>query len=166
MLGATSTSTSVNDTDTGFKVYGGYRFSRNLAVEAGYADLGSFSATTSATSPFGPGSIKAETKASGIFGQAVGIIPLGERFSLFGTAGLFANEVQTDLSSSGSVAVLGIRSASHSDVNLKAGIGAGFDFTDSFGVRVEYERFFDLGADSVGGKSDVDFVSFGVVIRF
>jgi OOP family OmpA-OmpF porin len=80
VLGATASSTSVEDTDTGFKVYGGYRFNRNLAVEAGWADLGAFSATRRVTAP-ATGSIKAETKVSGLFGQVVGIIPVAERFS-------------------------------------------------------------------------------------
>jgi OOP family OmpA-OmpF porin len=165
VLGATASSTSVEDTDTGFKVYGGYRFNRNLAVEAGWADLGAFSATRRVTAP-ATGSIKAETKVSGLFGQVVGIIPVAERFSVFGTAGLYANEVKTTISTSGAVVPLGATSASNSDANLKVGVGAGYDFTDKFGVRVEWERFFDLGDDSVGGKSDVDFVSIGLVIRF
>jgi OOP family OmpA-OmpF porin len=165
VIGATASTVSVEDTDTAFKVYGGYRFGRHLAVEAGYADLGSFSGTRNVTSP-GIGSLKAETSVSGIFGQAVGILPLGERFSLFGTAGLFANEVKTTLSSSGGVALIGQRSASNSDVNLKLGVGAGFDFTPKFGMRVEWERFFELGDDSVGGKSDVDLLSIGIVFRF
>ena len=165
VIGATASTVSVEDTDTAFKVYGGYRFGRHLAVEAGYADLGSFGATRNVTSP-GIGSVKAETAVSGIFGQAVGILPLGERFSLFGTAGLFANEVKTTLSSSGGVVLVGQRSASNSDVNLKLGVGAGFDFTPKFGMRVELERFFELGDDSVGGKSDVDLLSIGIVFRF
>src|SRR3954469_13887335 len=72
VIGATASNVSVEDTDTAYKVYGGYRFGRHLAVEAGYADLGSFSATRHVTSP-GIGTVKAETSVSGIFGQAVGI---------------------------------------------------------------------------------------------
>lgn len=165
VLGATQSSLSTEDTDTGFKVYGGYRFNRYLGVEVGYADLGSFSATRNVTAP-AAGSLKAETSVSGIFGQAVGLLPLSQRFSLLGTAGLYANEVKTDVTSSGGVVLIGSRSASHSDVNLKLGVGAGYDFTDKFGVRLEWERFFDLGDDSVGGKSDVDLVTIGLVIRF
>jgi opacity protein-like surface antigen len=74
--------------------------------------------------------------------------------------------VKTTISTSGAVVPLGATSASNSAANLKVGVGAGYDFTDKFGVRVEWERFFDLGDDSVGGKSDVDFVSIGLVIRF
>ena len=165
VIGATASTVTVEDTDTGYKAYGGYRFGRHLAVEAGYVDLGSFGATRHVTSP-GIGSLKAETSVSGIFGQAVGIIPLGERFSLFATGGLFANEVKTTLSSTGGVVLVGQRSESHSDVNAKLGVGAGFDFTPNFGVRVEWERFFQVGDDSVGGKSDLDLLSIGIVVRF
>jgi OOP family OmpA-OmpF porin len=165
VIGATASTVTVEDSDTGYKVYGGYRFGRHLAVEAGYVDLGSFGATRHVTSP-GIGSVKAETSVSGIFGQAVGILPLGERFSLFGTAGLFANEVKTTLSSTGGVVLVGQRSASNSDVNAKLGVGAGFDFTRNFGVRVEWERYFEVGDESVGGKSDLDLLSIGIVVRF
>ena len=165
VVGATASTTSIEETDTGYKVYGGYRFGRHLAVEAGYVDLGSFSGTRRVTAPV-TGTFKAETSASGIFGQAVGIIPLGQRFSLFGTAGLFANEVQTTVSSTGGILLIGQRSASNSDVNAKVGVGAGVDFTPNFGMRIEWERYFELGDDSVGGKSDVDLVSVGIVFRF
>src|SRR5687768_12692089 len=40
--GAPLTSTSDDDRDTGFKLYGGYRVSKNWAVEAGYFDLGKY----------------------------------------------------------------------------------------------------------------------------
>lgn len=166
VTGATQSTVSSDDTDTGFKIYGGYRFMRHLAVEVGYADLGSFTATRTVTAPQS-GSIRGEFKVAGIFGQAVGIIPLGERFSVFGTAGLYVNEVKTSASTTGNVVLISGPSASKSEANLKLGVGAGFDFTDRIGVRVEWERFFELGDTStVGAQMDVDLVTIGVVFRF
>jgi OOP family OmpA-OmpF porin len=165
VFGATASRLSTDDTDTAFKLYGGYRFNRHLAVEAGYADLGSFRATRTVTAP-AAGTISGEFKVSGIFGQAVGIIPLGERFSIFGTAGVYANEVKTSAASTGAVVLFSGSSASNSDVNGKVGIGAGFDFNNKLGLRVEWERFFDLGDTSVGATMDVDLVTIGIVYRF
>ena len=38
--GATSVSISEDDRDTAFKLFGGYQYSKHMAVEAGYFDLG------------------------------------------------------------------------------------------------------------------------------
>src|SRR5437879_7979787 len=38
--GMANTGFSANETDTGFKLFGGYRFHPNFAVEGGYAELG------------------------------------------------------------------------------------------------------------------------------
>ena len=165
VVGATQSRVSTDDTDTAFKLFGGYRFNRHFALEGGYADLGSFKATRTVTAP-AAGSISGDFKVSGIFFQAVGIIPLGDKFSIFGSAGLFANEVKTSASTTGPIVLLNGSSASHSDSNLKLGIGAGFDFTDKIGVRIEWERFFELGDQSVGATMDVDLVTIGVVFRF
>ena len=77
VIGATQSRVSTDDTDTGFKLYGGYRFNRHLAVEAGYADLGSFRATRTVTAP-ASGTLSGEFKVSGIFGQAAGM-PVASR---------------------------------------------------------------------------------------
>jgi len=168
IAGAPATSLSKDDSDTGFKIYGGYRFNRHFALEAGYTDLGTFGATRTVLASPG-GTLRAETKVSGVHFDAVGILPLAERFSLFGKVGGYYNEVKTTLSTTGGVSLLpGVAaSRSHSDVNLKYGIGAGFDFTERFGLRAEWERHSDLGDTSTTGtQGDVDLVSVGVVFRF
>ena len=38
----TSASTTADETDTGWKLFGGYQFTRNWAVELAYVDLGKF----------------------------------------------------------------------------------------------------------------------------
>src|SRR5882762_8840584 len=47
--GMANTGFSGNETDTGFKLFGGYRFHPNFAVEGGYAELGKFSASGTLT---------------------------------------------------------------------------------------------------------------------
>src|SRR5437773_9248497 len=51
IVGATATSLSKNETDTGFKAYVGYRLHQNFAVEGGYTDFGKISATRTMTAP-------------------------------------------------------------------------------------------------------------------
>src|SRR3990167_9513078 len=73
LLGTGFATASINNDnrDTGFKLYGGYKFNRNFALEGGYFDLGKFG-FTAPTVPAGtlPGSIKLR----GINLDAVGIL--------------------------------------------------------------------------------------------
>jgi OOP family OmpA-OmpF porin len=167
IVGATATSLSKNETDTGYKAYVGYRLHQNFAVEGGYTDFGKISATRTMTAP-AVGTFHADSKASGWHVDAVGIWPMQNNFSLFGKLGLIFNEVKTSLGTTGAVALPAGTNTSpkHSGSNLKLGIGAGYDFTPTVGARVEWERASKLGDDSTGGKSDVDLLSVGVVFRF
>src|SRR5450759_2749828 len=55
LLGAGFTTTSINDDnhDTGYKLFGGYKFNRNFALEGGYFDLGRFGFTATTRVPVG-----------------------------------------------------------------------------------------------------------------
>ncbi|MFQ5756980.1 MAG: porin family protein [Acidiferrobacterales bacterium] len=67
------------DDDTGFKIFGGYQFNKNFAVEGAYIDLGDFKSPTQLIS------------VDGFQAAASGIIPLAKQFRVFGKAGLFRN---------------------------------------------------------------------------
>jgi OOP family OmpA-OmpF porin len=163
--GATSTSLSKDESGTGYKVYGGYQINRNVAVEGGYADLGSFSATRTVTAP-ASGSVKADIKASGWNLDIVGIWPFTNRFSVFGRFGGFYNELKTSITSSGAVVITGgDTNPKKSKLSWKYGFGAGWDFTDRLGARIEFESYRDLGDDSTG-KGDVNLFSIGMLVRF
>jgi len=141
---------SVDDTGTGFKIGGGYAFHRNFGVEAAYVDLGK--ATASA------GGQSAELKASGISVVAVGMLPLGQNFSLLGRLGFINATVE--LSALGS-------SVDSTDMKTTFGIGASYNFTPKFAVRADYDVYQKLGDnDTTGGESDVDMISIGVVYKF
>src|SRR3954454_17315325 len=68
---------SCDDKDTAYRIFGGYKFHPNIAVEGGYAPLGETSASFGAS-----GSVTAEANAWDIVG--VGSFPLGNNFSIFG----------------------------------------------------------------------------------
>ena len=163
--GATATSLSKDESGTDWKLYGGYQINRNVAVEAGYVDLGSFSATRTVTAP-ASGSVKADIKASGWNLDIVGIWPFTRNFSVFGRFGGFYNELKTSVSSSGAVVITGgDTNPSKTKLSWKYGIGLGYEFTDRIGARFELESYRDLG-DETTGKGDVGLVSVGVVVRF
>jgi len=156
-------STSVDDSDFGFKLYGGYQFNKNFALEAGYTDLGELKSHTVITSG-SSGTLDGKWKAYSIDISAVGILPVNEKFSLFGRAGVSFWNLDFDLTGSGPGS--GTLSESESGVGPLLAFGASFDIARQFILRAEYERHFDLGKDDTTGKGDVDLLSIGLVYRF
>jgi OOP family OmpA-OmpF porin len=139
---------SCDQKDSAFKLFGGYRFNRNLAVEGSYFDYGDFKADGQT---FGvPFTFSGDATAWGA--AAVGILPLNERFSLFGKAGLLI----TDVSLAGAGAG-GVAADDEQDTGLHIGIGAVFNVTRQFGIRAEWER---------NDEADIDMLSIGLQVSF
>lgn len=165
-FGVTNISTHQDDSDTTWKVYGGYQFSPYLGVEGGYAHLGEYKATLSGNylgnALRGHGTVKAHA----VFADAVGHIPfMDNRLSLFGKAGLAYTKTELDASAN----VAGFSSSTdenHYKFVPKLGVGIRYNLTEQFGVRAEYERYFGVGDEDTTGKSDVDAWSVGLVLHF
>jgi OOP family OmpA-OmpF porin len=154
---------SKDETDTGWKIYGGYQFAPYFAVEGGWADLGKFMATRNVTAP-AAGSVSAEVEASGLFVDAVGVLPL-QRFMLFGKLGAMYTNTETTRSTTGAVALFGPASSDDSELEFKMGLGASYSFTKALSIRAEWERFFEVGTEQTG-EGDVDLISVGLAFRF
>src|SRR5262245_15742745 len=101
-----------DNTDTAGKFLGGYQFSRNFDLELAYADLGQVKA---GGSTFG---------AKGLEFAGVGMLPIGNQFSLLARGGLFHWNVDTTGPS-----------ASASGTDLTFGLGVKFDFNRDFSIR-------------------------------
>jgi OOP family OmpA-OmpF porin len=147
--------TSVDDTDTGFKIGGGYMFHKNIGIEAAYLDLGKATATA-------PGNASAEAKASGISIVALGSLPVGDKFAILGRLGFINATVKV----SGQAPGLGSFSDSSTDMKMTWGIGGQFNFTQNLGVRLDYDSYNKLGDEDKTGESTVDMISLGVVYKF
>lgn len=162
LLGAGFAASAVtsDDSDTGYKLFAGYKVNRNFALEGGYFDLGrfGFAATTVPA-----GTLNGNIKLSGLNLDVVGILPINEKFSAFGRAGLNYAEARDSFSGTGAVVVLN-PNPSKREANYKFGAGFQYDFTQSLGMRVEAERY--RINDAAGSKSDVDLLSLGLVYRF
>lgn len=149
-----------DDRDTGYKLFGGYQFNRNFALEGGYFDLGEFSYSAT-TMPLG--TLDGNMKLRGINLDLVGFIPFSEKFSAFGRVGVNYAEAKDRFSGTGAVNVLSPR-AEERDTNVKIGAGVQYAFTDALAMRVEAERY--RINDAVGNKGDIDLMSVGLVYRF
>jgi OOP family OmpA-OmpF porin len=162
LLGAGLTTTSMTDDkhDTAYKIFGGYKFNRNFALEGGYFNLGQFG-FTSTTAP--AGTLAGKIKLQGLNLDAVGIVPLSEKFSAFGRLGLQYAQAKDNFTATGA-ATASNPNPSKSAANLKAGLGVQYDFTESLGMRGEWERY--RINDAVGNRGDVNVLSVGLVYLF
>jgi OOP family OmpA-OmpF porin len=142
---------SCDDTDTAFRVFGGYMFNKNFGAELGYADLGKAEASAAG--------FNASIKSKAWDLMVVGSLPVADKFSLYGKIGFyFAN---TDFSTN----IPGISGESKSNNDLTYAIGAQYDFNKNLGIRGEWQRYSSVGGGDIG-KSDVDVIGVGVVYRF
>ena len=158
--GLTTTSIIDDDRDAGYKLYGGYQFNRNFALEGGYFDLGKFGFVAT-TVP--AGTLTGNIKLRGLNLDAVGILPITEKFSAFGRVGVNYAEARDSFTGTGAVRVLN-PSPSKRDTNHKFGLGLQYAFTESLAVRGEVERY--RIDDAIGNKGDIDLFSVGLVYRF
>jgi OOP family OmpA-OmpF porin len=156
---ATSAMTD-RDRDTGYKIFGGYQFNRNWAVEGGYFDLGQFGFTSN-TVP--TGTLTGDIRLKGLNMDLVGTLPVTERFSVFGRAGLNYAEASDRFSGTGAVHVIN-PNPSQRDTNYKLGAGIQYAFTESLAMRVEAERY--RVNDAVGNNGRIDLLSVGLIYRF
>jgi OOP family OmpA-OmpF porin len=136
-----------DDTDTAFRIFGGYNFNKNFGAELGYADLGKV--TVSA-----PG-ISGDIKATAWDIMAVGTLPLADKFALYGKLGWYF----ADSKASGSIG-----GGSESNNDLTYAIGGQYNFNKNLGLRLEWQQYKSVGGDNSNG--DVDVMSIGVVYKF
>ncbi|MDP1717782.1 MAG: outer membrane beta-barrel protein, partial [Burkholderiales bacterium] len=151
-----------DERDTGYKLYGGYQFNKNFALEGGYFDLGRFGFTATTSAP-NAGTLTGNIKLRGVNLDAVGILPINQKFSAFGRAGVNYAEARDSFAGTGAVIVTN-PNPSKREANYKFGLGLQYNFTESLGMRAEAERY--RINDAVGNRGDIDLFSLGLVYSF
>ena len=148
---------SVSDTDTSVKIFGGYAINENFSVEAGYTNFGEFGVDYTD----GFDTLSENYEATALYLAAVGSVPLGQA-SLFGKFGLASWDLDASLSSTFGVSA----SASVSGTDPVYGFGAQFDVSNNVMLRVEFERFTNVGDENETGEADIDLLSVSAAMRF
>jgi len=153
--------TSIQDDDrgVGWKLFGGYKFNKNFAVEGGYFNLGEFGYTANTNN----GSQVATIKAQGANLDAVGILPITERFSALARAGLTYTSAKDTFANTGGVTAPS-GSPSKTEGNYKLGLGVQYDLTKSLALRGEWERY--RINDAVGNDGVAQMLTIGLVYVF
>ena len=177
--GSPTPSTTADETDTGWKLFGGYQFTRNWGVEFAYVDLGKTTVNSRATAAGATDVYRTEATAKGWSIAGVGTVMVSDTFGVFGKLGAFRWDYDTKCSivtnatgiancapTTGPSAGPANRSASGTD--LTYGVGLKYNLTKQTSLRVEWEQFKDIGskfnATGTSGTSqaDVNLISIGI----
>ncbi|MDB5991525.1 MAG: hypothetical protein JWQ10_2928 [Herbaspirillum sp.] len=148
-----------NKTGTGFKLYGGYQFNQYFALEGQYIKLATAKYQSSGPSTPWHGNLKIR----GLAIDAVGILPLGDSFSLLGKLGMVQMQADANFqTNSGS---------SYSGKTTKTtpliGVGAEYKLTPALALRAEYEYFGSLTPSfDPAAKISTDMMSIGLRYTF
>lgn len=148
---------SCDETDTAWKIFGGYQFNRNLGAELGYVDLGKF--TASGTVGGTPANASAKAKGFELVGVAA--YPFNDQFSVYGKAGAFRWDVDTSASAGGTAG-----SASDNGTDFTVGAGLKYNFTKNAAARLEFQRYNNVGDSGTTGQSDVNLWTLGLMYSF
>lgn len=151
----------------GAKVYGGYQFNDNFALEAGYNYLNRDKIDWSSTSSSGHVKIQGH-----IFSlAATGILPLNETFSLFGKLGAAGYYTKTESEETKKVLLIPVSHSQQESNQTKFapvfGVGAEYKLNKASALRVEYENFGKPKVTAANRQMQrVDMVSIGVRTAF
>lgn len=147
-------------------VHGGYRLGRHLAIEGRYADLGSASylrdcppLANPCSSFFWPHTLRQSVKRADI--SLLGILPLGERFELFGKIG----HVQTEIHRTYRFGLVQAPQEYQDEYGSTSyGVGARWHFDARWSLRLDWEG----SKDHVTDVRDEDIHGYwlGVEYRF
>jgi len=132
-----------DDSGTTFKILGGYQFMKYFGAELEYIDVGDAEDSYREESEGLFAELDVTIGVSGFNASAVGILPLGEKFNVFAKAGFFMWDADFELDLDTNVPDFEDLSDKGTDdgTDFSWGIGAGYNFTENFGVRLEYQSF-------------------------
>lgn len=159
--GATGLTNSEKDSSNQWRLQGGYRFNKNLAVEAGYIDLGK----VDYKARYLGGSAKGSLKAGGMDIVGLASLPLNDNFSVFGKAGVVVANVKSSLTAS---VPAGLASGNDSAIVIRPliGVGASYKLTQNVDFRADYDYVSGLGKSDRTGKMNSNMLSMGLVYNF
>jgi OOP family OmpA-OmpF porin len=166
-LPVAAVTSDIDDTDTNFSVFAGYRFFPYLAAEFGYVDLGelTYNADVVLLGTSAPGSVDITFSSKGPLGSALGIWPINDSWDVYARAGIFISDTKLKVN-------VGLLNASDTETESKTsvdsmiGLGTAVHLGDHFSLRLEYQRFGAVGDEDTTGESNVDLVNAGFLVRF
>lgn len=164
--GAAFSVVSKDKRSTDTKLFLGYDFNRYFAAEGGYAYLGKSSVNMDFRAGLNSvGTFDLNYKMSAWFVDAVGMYPLGEKWSLVGRLGVSYS--RTSVNADGNPITLLASSNDKVDNSVQPKFGAGLDyhFSPAFTGRLEWERY-KMPDPLSDEKFNVDAATLSVLFHF
>jgi OOP family OmpA-OmpF porin len=141
-----------DDKDTSWKLFGGYQFNQYFGYELAIADMGERAASLAGIGP--------ATANFRFFEMTLtATLPLGQRLSAYGKAGIFTWDIDYDLPPGF------IGSADSHGNDYTFGLGVKYQFTRGFAMRLEWQRYNDVG-DASTGRFNADTFGVGALVSF
>lgn len=160
---------SADDDDVGSRFFGGYRLAPNLAIEGGLAFLGSYKHR------FNNGGNVAvyDYSASALTFALAGNVPVAGGLSLNGRIGIAFTGSELRLRRDNGTAIVPFcpdswwyTDCASQSTNLYWGVGAQFDVSRNWGIRLDYDNYGEVGEEFETGRADIEQVSVNFVWRF
>lgn len=190
-LSAMPTDSTLDDSLTPWGVQMGYRFNKWVAAEVGYVDLGELlyslngqiAGTYAYVCPCDEPAVvtrqlnggferSLQVTSAGVTASALGMLPVGEHFDLHVRGGIYYADTRVtsrlryiDAIDQSDVFNLLHRRTDASQTELFAGLGAAWNINDSFALRLEYQKFFDVGDDEKNGETDIDVINLAILFK-
>jgi OmpA-OmpF porin, OOP family len=151
--------------DSAWRLFAGYQFNRNWALELGYGDFGD--AQGSGPIPAG-GNATFVTHSYAFDLTGIGSLYLTQGLSLFGRFGLYMGRTTRDIE------FTAFPNTNDSKTNSGFTYGAGLGYNlGRFGMRAEWQRYDNIGtnnnsgiAGGASGTDEVDVFSLAFLFRF
>lgn len=173
--GGLTQSTSSENTELAWKVFGGYRFNQYIGLEGSYTDFGKYNYDYQFQQAGAPaGTANMAYKAYSWNVALVPRLPMEQGLFLQGKLGAaFTTAENTFNLTAGTLTQQG--SDKSNRTNLLAGVGLGYDFQNGLSVIAEYEYFGQVGNQfnysatsglTGTGRADMNLFSVSGMIRF
>ncbi|HEU5137697.1 MAG TPA: outer membrane beta-barrel protein [Steroidobacteraceae bacterium] len=161
---------STQDSDIGYQAMFGYRFLRYFAAEIGLAQFGSLESNARGELDFGDGfvptSVKLSFTAGGPIFSAVGILPIGNKFEIFGRAGYMFTSSEREFSANVDGEHSSFGGAKGDSQDPVYGIGFSWNINQVYSIRGEFQKLDSIGDAARSGEEDVTVMGLGLIIRF
>jgi OOP family OmpA-OmpF porin len=168
-IDVTSATSSLDDSDNAWSATVGYRFNSYVAAEVGYLNLGEgmYRANLATTDGFTDVDVLPSVRvtSTGMTAALLGLFPFAS-FDVYGKAGIFFSNTKIREK----YEIPDAENAISSEVKARSqdpfyGVGATWNFSENYSVRVEYQKYLNVGDNEHTGEGDVDFLSIGVLFR-
>lgn len=167
------------------RIYGGYRFHPNLAVEAGYSNFGSqgvkyrLNKSTELVPANSPYVVHGNQKLDGLTLDLVGTMPVNAAFSVNGRVGLIASTLRYNESIANPIMNNGnymVENTTYSaptqhQTRFHWGLGGSYQLNPKVALTLDYQRVQGAGktfdwTDSGNGKLNFSLISAGARLSF